>query len=43
MEGTYEAVGNALKFLQLIQFLEVMNPLFGYTKGGIIPSIIQVN
>lgn len=29
---TYEHVGGAMKFLQLIMFLEVMHPLFGYTK-----------
>lgn len=33
MPGTYEAVGNAYKFVQLIQYLEVLHPLFGYTKG----------
>lgn len=42
MEGTYEAVGPALKFCQLIQFLEVMHPMFGYTKGGVITPLIQV-
>lgn len=29
---TYEHVGPAMKFLQLMMFLEVMHPLFGYTK-----------
>lgn len=42
MEGTYEAVGGAMKFCQLMQFLEVMHPLFGYTKGGVITPLIQV-
>ncbi|KAG8222180.1 hypothetical protein J437_LFUL001272 [Ladona fulva] len=42
MEGTYEAVGSALKFCQLIQFLEVMHPLFGYTKGGVWTPLVQV-
>lgn len=42
MEGTYEAVGPVLKFCQLIQFLEVMHPMFGYTKGTIIIPFIQV-
>lgn len=42
MEGTYEAVGNAFKFVQLIQYLEVMHPLFGYTKGGAIFPFFQI-
>lgn len=29
---TYEHVGSAMKFLQLMQYLEVLHPLFGYTK-----------
>lgn len=29
---TYEHVGPAVKFLQLMMYLEVMHPLFGYTK-----------
>lgn len=29
---TYEHVGSAMKFLQLLQYLEVMHPLFGYTR-----------
>jgi hypothetical protein len=42
MEGTYEAVGGAMKFCQLMQFLEVMHPLFGYTKGDVLTPLIQV-
>ncbi|XP_046679570.1 very-long-chain (3R)-3-hydroxyacyl-CoA dehydratase-like [Homalodisca vitripennis] len=42
MEGTYKAVGNVLKFCQLIQFLEVMHPMFGYTKGSIFVPFVQV-
>lgn len=38
----YEHVGSAMKFIQLLQFLEVMHPLFGYTKGGFIIPLIQV-
>ncbi|XP_014284697.1 very-long-chain (3R)-3-hydroxyacyl-CoA dehydratase [Halyomorpha halys] len=34
MPGNYEAVGAVLKFAQLIQYLEVMHPYFGYTKGN---------
>jgi very-long-chain (3R)-3-hydroxyacyl-CoA dehydratase len=42
MEGTYEAVGGAMKFCQLMQFLEIMHPLFGYTKGGVVTPLMQV-
>jgi hypothetical protein len=42
MEGTYEAVGGAMKSCQLMQFLEVLHPLFGYTKGGVLTPLIQV-
>lgn len=42
MKETYMAVGNPLKFIQLLQFLEVMHPLFGYTKSSIIISLIQI-
>lgn len=42
MPGTYEVVGNAYKFVQLIQYLEVMHPLFGYTKGGAMVPFMQV-
>lgn len=42
MEGTYEAVGNSLKFVQLIQYLEVMHPIFGYTKGGATFPFFQI-
>ncbi|KAG5680151.1 hypothetical protein PVAND_009676 [Polypedilum vanderplanki] len=40
--GTYEAVGNAFKFIQLLQYLEVMHPIFGYTKGGALVPFLQV-
>lgn len=43
MSGTYEAVGNAFKFVQLLQFLEVMHPIFGYTKGGALVPFLQVS
>ncbi|XP_060804455.1 very-long-chain (3R)-3-hydroxyacyl-CoA dehydratase isoform X1 [Amyelois transitella] len=31
---TYEHVGSAMKFLHLMQILEILHPIFGYTKGG---------
>lgn len=42
MEGTYEAVGPAMKFIQLMQFLEVLHPMFGYTKGAVLTPLMQV-
>nr|CAD7195060.1 unnamed protein product [Timema douglasi] len=42
IEGTYEAVGGPMKFCQLMQFLEVMHPMFGYTKGGFVVPLLQV-
>lgn len=42
ISGTYEAVGNAYKFIQLLQFLEVMHPIFRYTKGGAMVPFMQV-
>ncbi|KAJ2949608.1 hypothetical protein O0L34_g15530 [Tuta absoluta] len=41
--NTYEHVGSAMKFLQLMQYLEVMHPLFGYTKGGALVPFLQVS
>ncbi|XP_014209064.1 very-long-chain (3R)-3-hydroxyacyl-CoA dehydratase isoform X2 [Copidosoma floridanum] len=42
MKDTYENVGNPMKFIQLLMFLEVMHPLFGYTKGSVLASLLQV-
>nr|CAD7444936.1 unnamed protein product [Timema bartmani] len=42
IEGAYEAVGGPMKFCQLMQFLEVMHPMFGYTKGGFVVPMLQV-
>ncbi|XP_028162910.1 very-long-chain (3R)-3-hydroxyacyl-CoA dehydratase-like [Ostrinia furnacalis] len=39
---TYEHVGNTMKFLQLILFLDIMHPLFGYTKGGAFMPFFQI-
>ncbi|XP_028901541.1 very-long-chain (3R)-3-hydroxyacyl-CoA dehydratase isoform X2 [Zeugodacus cucurbitae] len=42
MPKTYESVGNAMKFCQLLQYLEVLHPIFGYTKGGALMPFFQV-
>ncbi|XP_038222028.1 very-long-chain (3R)-3-hydroxyacyl-CoA dehydratase isoform X2 [Zerene cesonia] len=39
---TYEHVGSAMKFLQLMMFLEVMHPIFGYTKGSPLVAFMQI-
>lgn len=38
----YESVGPTIKFFQLIQFLEVMHPMFGYVKGGVLMPFLQI-
>ena len=38
----FHSVGPALKFCQLMQLLEILHPLFGYTKGGLFEAILQV-
>lgn len=39
---TFRTVGNAMKFCQLLQYLEVMHPIFGYTKGSPLYPFLQV-
>ncbi|XP_045538829.1 very-long-chain (3R)-3-hydroxyacyl-CoA dehydratase [Papilio machaon] len=43
VSDTYENVGSAMKFLQLMQYLEVMHPMFGYTKGGVLVPFLQIS
>lgn len=38
----YQTTGNAMKFCQLLQYLEVMHPMFGYTKGSPLFPFLQV-
>jgi very-long-chain (3R)-3-hydroxyacyl-CoA dehydratase len=38
----FMTVGSIFKFLQLISILEVLNPLFGFTKGSVFEATIQV-
>lgn len=42
MKETYIAVGNPMKFIQLLQFLEVMHSLFGYSRNSTLVSLLQV-
>lgn len=41
MVHAFESVGPAMKFVQLLQILEVMHAMFGYTKGGIMAPLFQ--
>ncbi|CAG9117105.1 unnamed protein product [Plutella xylostella] len=43
VHDTYEHVGPAMKFLQLMMYLEVMHPLFGYTRGSALVPFLQVS
>lgn len=43
VEKAFRNVGNAMKFCQLLQYLEVMHPMFGYTKGSPLYPFLQVN
>lgn len=40
---TYAYVGNAMKFFQLLQFMEVLNSLFGYTKNSMLVPLMQTS
>lgn len=40
--NTFKIVGNVMKFCQLLQYLEVMHPMFGYTKGNPLYPFLQV-
>lgn len=42
MEGTYAAVGWMMRMCQLTQLLEVLHPIVGYTRGPVIPALVQV-
>ena len=38
---TYEAVGALMKFSVLMSWLEVLHPLFGYTRGSLFHPFVQ--
>ncbi|GFQ77975.1 very-long-chain [Trichonephila clavata] len=42
MERAYELVRTAFTFCQVLQVLEVIHPLLGYTAGSALPSFLQV-
>ncbi|XP_067122662.1 very-long-chain (3R)-3-hydroxyacyl-CoA dehydratase [Centruroides vittatus] len=42
MEGTYGAIGKAFQFCTLMQLLEILHPLLGYTSGNAVFPTVQV-
>lgn len=42
IQETYKTVGPIMGFLTLLQFLEVMHPIFGYVKGGALMPFMQI-
>ncbi|XP_053612030.1 very-long-chain (3R)-3-hydroxyacyl-CoA dehydratase isoform X2 [Plodia interpunctella] len=42
VKDTFEHVGPAMKFLHLMQILEILHPIFGYTKGGPFAPFAQL-
>lgn len=34
MEGSYHSIGTVMKFLRLMQVLEIIHPLLGYSQGS---------
>lgn len=38
----YESVGEAMVLLQIVQIAEIFHSIFGLTKGGLLPTILQV-
>ncbi|KAG0715922.1 Very-long-chain (3R)-3-hydroxyacyl-CoA dehydratase 3 [Chionoecetes opilio] len=42
MAGTYAAVGWMMRLCLLTQLLEVLHPIVGYTRGSVLPALVQV-
>lgn len=42
MEGTWEAVGKAMRLVICLQGLEVLHPLLGYTRGSFLHPLVLV-
>ena len=39
---TWNALGNLMKMLHLMMVLEILHPLFGYTKGSVVEAAMQI-
>lgn len=39
---TYKTIGPAMCFMQMLQFLEVLHPIFNYVKGGVMMPLLQI-
>jgi len=42
-KDTYELIGHVVRYCQLLQFLEIIHPILGFTKTGIFMSVVQVS
>lgn len=42
MAGSYKSIGQFVKFLHILQLLEVLHPLLGYTRGSVIYPTLQL-
>lgn len=40
--STYANVGNVMKLCTLFQILEIMHPMFGYTRNSVLAPLLQV-
>lgn len=40
--GTYEAVGGAMRLVQLTQMMEVLHAIMGYTRSNVLATTLQV-
>ncbi|ALC39513.1 CG9267 [Drosophila busckii] len=43
IKHAYEYVGTSFKFVQLMQYMEVLHPIFGYSKGSPLVPFFQVS
>ncbi|KAL0892516.1 hypothetical protein ABMA27_015618 [Loxostege sticticalis] len=42
LSNVYENVGSTMKLLQLLQFLEVVHPILGFTRGDALIPFVQI-
>ncbi|CAH1106035.1 unnamed protein product [Psylliodes chrysocephalus] len=40
--NVYESIGPVICFMQLIQCLEILHPIFGYVRGGVMMPFLQI-
>lgn len=42
LSGAYDVVGTAMCFLQMVQMLEIFHNIFGFTKGNVMTTVMQI-